>query len=151
MVRTIKFGNRLVGEGQPVYLVAEAGINHNGDVGLARQLIAAAHKVGADAVKFQSFETDRFICRSALSAPHVDRELGVDGTFYDLLKKLELPPDAYPELHAYAQQVGIPMASATTSAVASPIGWTCPSSRWRPWTWTTSTSSGTSRARNGRW
>ena len=111
MARTIKVGNRLVGEGQPVYLVAEAGINHNGDVGLARQLIAAAHKVGADAVKFQSFETDRFICKSALSAPHVDRELGVDGTFYDLLKKLELPPDAYPELHAYARQVGIPMTS----------------------------------------
>jgi N,N'-diacetyllegionaminate synthase len=111
MARIIRFGNRLVGDGQRVYLIAEAGINHNGDVELARQLIAAAKDVGADAVKFQSFETDRFICKSALSAPHVDRELCVEGTFYDLLKKLELSPESYPALHEYAMEVGIPMTS----------------------------------------
>jgi N-acetylneuraminate synthase len=53
MNRTIKIGNRLVGNGEPTYIVGEIGINHNGDVEIAKQLISAAKWAGVDAVKFQ--------------------------------------------------------------------------------------------------
>jgi N-acetylneuraminate synthase len=53
MDRTIRFGDRLVGDGQPTFVVAEIGINHNGDLGIARRLIDAAVHAGVDAVKFQ--------------------------------------------------------------------------------------------------
>src|SRR5262245_14923512 len=52
-MRTLNFGTRLIGDGQPTYLVAEIGINHNGDVELARRLIDAAVEAGCDAVKLQ--------------------------------------------------------------------------------------------------
>ncbi len=53
MTRAIKLGNRIVGDGQPAYIIAEIGINHNGDLEIARQMIDAAVHAGADAVKFQ--------------------------------------------------------------------------------------------------
>jgi len=53
MVRAVKIGDRWVGDGHPVYITAEIGINHNGDVGIAKELIDAAMRAGCDAVKFQ--------------------------------------------------------------------------------------------------
>lgn len=53
MKREVKLGNRLVGDGHPVYIIAEIGINHNGDLDIAKQLIDAASEAGCDAVKFQ--------------------------------------------------------------------------------------------------
>jgi len=53
MAREIKFGNRTVGDGQPAYIIAEVGINHNGDIEIAKKMIDAAVHAGADAVKFQ--------------------------------------------------------------------------------------------------
>ena len=53
MAREIKFGNRMMGDGHPAYIIAEVGINHNGDLDVARKIIDAAAHAGADAVKFQ--------------------------------------------------------------------------------------------------
>jgi len=53
MTREIKIGDRLVGDGHPAYIVAEIGINHNGDLEMAKEMIKAAHHAGVDAVKFQ--------------------------------------------------------------------------------------------------
>ncbi|MFN2282234.1 MAG: N-acetylneuraminate synthase family protein, partial [Anaerolineales bacterium] len=53
MTREVKLGNRLVGDGHPVYITAEIGINHNGDINIAKELIDAAVEAGCDAVKFQ--------------------------------------------------------------------------------------------------
>ena len=53
MAREIKFGNRMMGDGHPAYVIAEVGINHNGDLGVAKKIIDAAAHAGADAVKFQ--------------------------------------------------------------------------------------------------
>ncbi len=111
MHKEICLGSKHVGVGHPVYLIAEAGINHNGDVELAKRLISAAKEVGADVVKFQSFQTERFICKSALSSPHIDKELGVKGTAYDLIKKLELTEEDHWILHDYAKSIGIEMIS----------------------------------------
>ena len=56
--KTVKIGNKLVGDGQPVYIVAEIGINHNGDIDLAKRLISVAVAAGCDAVKFQKRTVD---------------------------------------------------------------------------------------------
>ena len=53
MNKTIKIGNRLVGDGQSTYIVAEIGVNHNGSLDITKQLIQAAYHAGVDAVKFQ--------------------------------------------------------------------------------------------------
>ena len=58
MSREIKIGNRLVGDGHPAYIIAEIGINHNGDVAQAKRLISVASAAGCDAVKFQKRTID---------------------------------------------------------------------------------------------
>ncbi len=58
-------GERTIGPGTPVFIVAEAGVNHNGDAALARQLVDAAAESGADAVKFQTFSVDALLTRAA--------------------------------------------------------------------------------------
>lgn len=93
------------------YFIAEIGVNHNGDLGLAKQMVDAALDCGAHAVKFQSFSADTVACREALSAPHVDQALGFEGTFYELLEKLSLTHDAQRELNDYCKHKGIPFIS----------------------------------------
>ena len=58
MISPISFGTRLVGQGYPVFVIAEAGVNHNGDREMALELVRAAHECGADAVKFQTFKAE---------------------------------------------------------------------------------------------
>ena len=57
----VKIGNRRIGDDYPCYIIAEIGINYNGDLNIAKQSIAAASEAGADAVKFQTFNADEFI------------------------------------------------------------------------------------------
>ena len=91
--------------------IAEIGVNHNGDVDLARQLIDAAKQAGADVVKLQSFQVEDLACRSTLSAPHIDASLGFDGDVYGLLEKLSLSYDQQRDLKNYADAAGIPLTS----------------------------------------
>ena len=58
MTREVKIGNRMVGDGHPAFVIAEIGINHNGDLGIAKQMIDAAVHARADAVKFQKRTPD---------------------------------------------------------------------------------------------
>ncbi len=90
----------------PVF-IAEIGVNHNGDLELAKKLVDAAKSTGAHFVKFQSFSADTVACRSALSAPHADEALGVDGTFYELLDKLSITHAEQKELLQYCESVGV--------------------------------------------
>ena len=61
MIKHVKIGDRLVGPGQPCFIIAEAGVNHNGDMKQACRLIEAAAEAGVDAIKFQSFVTEELI------------------------------------------------------------------------------------------
>jgi N-acetylneuraminate synthase len=65
MAREVRIGDRLVGDGYPTFVVAEIGINHNGDVNIARQLIDVAVKYGVDAVKFQNVRPSCASCQSS--------------------------------------------------------------------------------------
>ena len=93
---------RTVGPGAPVFVIAEAGVNHNGDLVLARKLIAAAAAAGADAVKFQTFRAEQVAAASAPLAAYQKANVTAADSQLELLRRLELPPAAHDELQAVA-------------------------------------------------
>lgn len=90
-----------------VYIIAEAGVNHNGKVELARRLIDAAKAAGADAVKFQTFKTEKILTRNTSMAAYQKDNLGSDDTQYEMVKALELSYGDFSSLKAYAELIGI--------------------------------------------
>jgi N,N'-diacetyllegionaminate synthase len=83
---------------QRVLVIAEAGVNHNGDINLAKRLIDAAVDAGADAVKFQTFVADKVVTTTAAKADYQRLSTGSDDSQFDMLKKLELSPTMHEEL-----------------------------------------------------
>jgi N,N'-diacetyllegionaminate synthase len=90
-----------------VFIIAEAGVNHNGDIGMAKKLIAAAKEAGADAVKFQTFKSDKAISKFAGKAEYQKDTTGGNETQLDMVRKLELPYDDFIELKKYCDESGI--------------------------------------------
>lgn len=89
------------------YIIAEAGVNHNGSLDIARQLIDAAFKAGADAVKFQTFKADTLVTKKAEKAEYQKaRDKGKESQ-YEMIKRYELDFDAHSELQDYCGRVGI--------------------------------------------
>lgn len=89
------------------FIIAEAGVNHNGSLDLAKALIDAASQAGADAVKFQSFKADLLVTRSAGKAVYQTKTTSECESQYDMLSRLELDEAAHHELHAYSARRGI--------------------------------------------
>ncbi len=92
-----------------VFIIAEAGVNHNGDMALARRLVDAAAKAGADAVKFQTFKAERLASRLAPRAEYQKENLGNSGAQdqISMLRKLELDDAAHAELMTHCRAQGI--------------------------------------------
>jgi N-acetylneuraminate synthase len=89
------------------FVIAEAGVNHNGDRALARALVDVARAAGADAVKFQTFTVDRLLTRRAAKAEYQQRATGSEQSQYDMLARLELSPADHEMLFAHCAEVGI--------------------------------------------
>ncbi|WP_097014069.1 N-acetylneuraminate synthase [Anaerocolumna aminovalerica] len=89
------------------YIIAEAGVNHNGDLNRAKEMIRVAQKAGADAVKFQTFVTENLVSVEAPKATYQRKTTGKEETQYQMLKKLELSFNNFRELKTYADEVGI--------------------------------------------
>jgi N,N'-diacetyllegionaminate synthase len=88
-------------------IIAEAGVNHNGDLSLARKLIEAAAAAGADKVKFQTFSADRLVTASADKAPYQARATGNDESQHAMLRRLELSREMHTELISHCKSCGI--------------------------------------------
>jgi N-acetylneuraminate synthase len=102
---TVKIGNRVIGEGQPVYVIAEIGLNHNGDVEIAKKLIDVAAEAGAEAVKFQKRTPE-------ISTPEHMRDVPRDtpwGTmsYLEYRYRVEFDRDQYLEIGEYASSKGL--------------------------------------------
>jgi len=103
----IELANKLIGKGMPCFIIAEAGVNHNGDVKLARKLIDVAKEAGADAVKFQTFKAEDVVTKTAEKAEYQKRTAGAEESQFVMIKKLELEERDFMELFDYAHRKGI--------------------------------------------
>jgi N-acetylneuraminate synthase len=100
----VKIGNKLLGDGQPCYVIAEVGINHNGDLDLAKRLISVAVAAGCDAVKFQKRTVEVVYTAEELAKP---RESPFGTTNGDLKRALEFDEEDFKEIDAYCKAVKI--------------------------------------------
>lgn len=89
-MKAIKIGNRIIGDGHPAFIIAEAGINHNGELKQAKKLIKEAKKVGADAIKFQIFKAEEFCSKKS--------------EYYSLFKSLEFKKEEWIEIAEAAKK-----------------------------------------------
>lgn len=90
-----------------VYIIAEAGVNHNGSLEMAKKLIKVAADAGADAVKFQTFKADNLVSKNAEKAEYQQRSTDVQESQYHMLKKLELNEEMHSVLVEYCRACGI--------------------------------------------
>ena len=104
MIQTVSVSNRLIGHGQPCFIIAEAGVNHNGDMRIAHRLIDAAAKAGVDAIKFQSFVTEELITNDAPKADYQVKTTGDSDSQFKMLKELELSADEQTLLKSYCEE-----------------------------------------------
>ena len=104
---SIQIGNRQVGLGYPCFIIAEAGVNHNGSLDMALRLVDSAAEVGADAVKFQTFRTERIATEGAPKAAYQKNTTGTAESQFEMLKRLELSTDAHRALAARCSERGL--------------------------------------------
>lgn len=102
--KKVKIGNKIIGEGEPVFIIAEIGINHNGDINIAKKLIDAAAEAGCDAVKFQKRTIEIVYTPEELAKP---RENPFGPTNGDLKRGLEFGEKEYEEIDRYCKEKGI--------------------------------------------
>jgi len=105
MNREVSIGNRKIGDGHPAYIIGEIGINHNGDINVAKKLMEVAKNAGADAVKFQKRTPE-------LCVPEHQRNQMRDTpwgyiTYLDYRYKVEFGEEAYTEIDRFAKEIGI--------------------------------------------
>lgn len=88
-------------------IIAEAGVNHNGDIELAKQLVEVAAQCGADFVKFQTFKADKLVSKQAKQADYQSQNIGKVESQYDMLKKLELSEENHFQLKKHCKKHNI--------------------------------------------
>ncbi len=102
----IKLGNRRISADEPCYIIAEVGVNHNGDVDLAHKMVDAAKAAGANAVKFQTYKTDALITANTKKADYQTGTTGA-GSQDAMLRQLELPQEVFAGLAKHCRDVGV--------------------------------------------
>lgn len=119
MIKKIKIGNKIISNKSPVFIVAEAGVNHNARLDLALKLIDAAAFAGADAVKFQTFRVEDVTTASAKMADYQKRNLGKEESQLEMGRKLQLKENHWPILVQHAKDRGIIFFSTPHGHIAS--------------------------------
>jgi N-acetylneuraminate synthase/N,N'-diacetyllegionaminate synthase len=102
-------------QSHPCFVVAEIGLNHNGDMALARRMIEAAAECGADSVKFQNYRTEDFLSDRSLTYSYVSQGHQVTEPQYDMFKRCELTREQLRDLKGHADRCGVAFHSTPTS------------------------------------
>jgi N-acetylneuraminate synthase len=110
--QTVQIGKRAIGFGQSVFIVAEAGVNHNGSEEIAKQMIHEAKTAGADAIKFQTFIPEKLASKSAQKATYQLETTDPEESQLEMLKKLALPEKTFENLFKLSQKIEITFLSA---------------------------------------
>ncbi len=103
----IKIGKKIIGEDKPCFIIAEAGVNHNGSLKLAKKLVAAAKEAGVDAIKFQVFRAENLVTEKTGMADYQKRNIGKKESQLEMLRKLELKHKDFKELKKYCDKKNI--------------------------------------------
>ena len=106
-MENLQIGSHLIGGGQPTFIIAEAGSNHNADLGTALRLIDVAAEAGADAVKFQIFSAETLYSRFAPRLSEMEGRSKPGETPFELIQRVELPREWIPQLAECARKKGI--------------------------------------------
>lgn len=113
-MRSVKIESRIVGDGQPCFVMAEIGINHNGDEALAHRMIDAIAEAGADCVKFQTFSAKEFMNGPDQQFDYVSQGKAVRESMLDMFKRYELAAETFERLFAHAREKGlVPLSTPT--------------------------------------
>jgi len=104
---SVVIGKRKIGEGDRPYIIAEAGLNHNGSVALAKKLIDASKEAGCDAVKFQTFTASSRISKKIKAVKYAETIIGTEETLYDMFDRLALSFEQQKEIFNYARKKDI--------------------------------------------
>lgn len=103
MVAEFQISGHTIGANQPCFIIAEAGVNHNGDLDLAHQLVDVAIDAGADAIKFQTFRAERLVSAGAPKATYQLATTSAGESQFEMLRRLELDADAHAALIAHCR------------------------------------------------
>jgi sialic acid synthase SpsE/protoporphyrinogen oxidase len=101
--KVVRIRDKNIGTGHSAFIIAEIGLNHNGNMALAKELIDAAISSGADAVKLQSYKAKYRVAKHGKTSRYVEKVLGTEETDYEMLKKSELSKEQTAELFDYAK------------------------------------------------
>lgn len=99
-----KIGNKFIGDNYPCFIIAEAGVNHDGDMKKAKKLIDIAKDAGADCVKFQTWITEEIITKDTKQAEYQEKNTGKKESQYEMIKRLELSFEEFKELKKYSDR-----------------------------------------------
>jgi sialic acid synthase SpsE len=105
MTNKVSVGKKAIGAGEPVYIIAEIGINHNGDIAIAKQLMDVAVETGCDAVKFQKRTPEICVPEEQKSIPR-ETPWGTM-TYFEYKKRIEFEQPEFEQIDAYAKKIGI--------------------------------------------
>lgn len=107
MLKPLQIGGKTVGDGCPVFIIAEAGVNHNGDLSLALELIEQASRCGVDCIKFQTFTASKIVTPGAPKARYQQVNTDIAESQLAMLRKLEMPTEWYAVLTEACQNNGL--------------------------------------------
>jgi len=106
-MRLVKIANKLIGEGRPTFIIAEAGVNHNGKIELAKKLVEIAANAGADAIKFQTYKSENLVTEKVAVADYARKNIGRNISQIEMVKSLELKYNDFKKLKNYCDKKNI--------------------------------------------
>jgi N,N'-diacetyllegionaminate synthase len=106
-MKNIKINEKTIGNNSPIFIIAEAGVNDNGQLEISKKLVDVAVEAGADAIKFQTINPDKLVTRNAGMAEYARNNMGKNETHYQMLKDIVMKFEDFKELKRYCDEKGI--------------------------------------------